>query len=178
MTFEEVYQRHFAYVWRTLRYLGVRAADLPDVTQDVFVTVHRQLPEYEPRAKITTWLFRLCMTAAHNHRRLARFRRESLEPTNLEARADAPLNPTARLERDEDLALFNTALDALDPDQRAAFVLFELAGISGPDLAETLEIPLGTVHSRLRLAREAFRRAVLRERARRDTPVLRVRRSR
>jgi len=85
-----------------------------------------------------------------------------------------PHNPTAALERNEDLALFDAALDELDLDQRAAFVLFELVGMSGPDLAETLEIPLGTAYSRLRLARDAFRRAVVRERARRDTPKLRA----
>jgi len=101
---------------------------------------------------------------------LAHVRRETLEPALIEAVVAPPQDPTSRLEQDEDLALFDAALDGLDLDQRAAFVLFELVGMSGPDLAEALEIPIGTAYSRLRLAREAFRRAVVRERARRDGP--------
>jgi RNA polymerase sigma-70 factor, ECF subfamily len=170
MTFEELYHHHFEFVWRTLRHLGVRVADLPDVAQDVFVVVHRRLPDFEGRAKTTSWLFRICMNAARNHRRRAHVRREALDPAPIEAAAVPAQNPTSRLEETEDLALFERALDTLDSDQRAAFVLFELVGMNGPDLADTLEIPLGTAYSRLRLARDAFRRAVLRERARRDAP--------
>jgi RNA polymerase sigma-70 factor (ECF subfamily) len=170
MTFEELYHHHFDFVWRTLRHLGVRAADLPDVAQDVFVVVHRRLPDFEGRAKPTSWLFRICMNAARNQRRRAHVRREALDPVPLESAPAPPQNPTSRLEQSEDLELFERALDTLDADQRATFVLFELVGLSGPDLAETLEIPLGTAYSRLRLARDAFRRAILRERARREAP--------
>jgi RNA polymerase sigma-70 factor, ECF subfamily len=170
MTFEELYHQHFEFVWRTLRHLGVRVADLPDVAQEVFIIVHRRLPDFEGRAKATSWLFRICMNAARNQRRRAHVRREALDPAPIESAAMPALNPTSRLEETEDLELFELALDTLDADQRAAFVLFELVGLSGPDLAETLEIPLGTAYSRLRLARDAFRRAILRERARRDAP--------
>jgi RNA polymerase sigma-70 factor (ECF subfamily) len=148
----------------------VRAADLPDVAQDVFVVVHARLAEFDGRAKVTSWLFRICMNAASNYRRLAHVRREAFDPSAIAAVvAEAP-SATSRLEQREDLALFETALDTMDLDQRAAFVLFELVGMSGPDLAETLEIPLGTAYSRVRLARDAFRLAVMRERARRDAP--------
>ena len=84
-------------------------------------------------------------------------------------------NPTSRLEEREDKALFETALDSMNMDQRAVFVLFELEGVTGPELAEALEIPLPTAYSRLRLARDAFKRAVMRERARRDAPLRRER---
>jgi RNA polymerase sigma-70 factor (ECF subfamily) len=170
MTFEELYDRHFDFVWRTLRHLGVREADLPDLAQEVFITAHRRLPEFEARAKLSSWLFRICMNAARNQRRRAHVRRESLDPDVVELAPESSPNASARLEQREDLALFDAALDTMDSDQRAAFVLFELVGVSGPDLAETLEIPLGTAYSRLRLAREAFRRAVVRERARREGP--------
>lgn len=168
MTFEELYHRHFEFVWRSLRHLGVRAADLPDVGQEVFLVVHRRLPEFDGRAKVTSWLFRICMNAARNHRRLAHHRRESFDTAAIDGAVEEAPNPTSRLERREDLALFEAALDTMDLDQRAAFVLFELVGMTGPDLAETLEIPLGTAYSRLRLARDAFRQAAVRERARRE----------
>ena len=58
-------------------------------------------------------------------------------------------------------------LDALPFEQRSVFVLFELEGFSGPEIAETLALPAGTVASRLRKAREMFHAALVRERARR-----------
>jgi RNA polymerase sigma-70 factor (ECF subfamily) len=70
----------------------------------------------------------------------------------------------------QDLRLLERALESLDLDQRAVFTLFELEEMSGDDIAEALEIPLGTVYSRLRLARAAFRKAVKRELARRRGP--------
>lgn len=175
MTFEELYRRHFEFVWRTLRHLGVRTADLPDVTQEVFIVVHRRLPEFEHRAMVTSWLFRICMNAARNQGRRAHVRREQLDPDALEGVVGELPNPTSGLEEREDRVLFDTALASMSMEQRAVFVLFEIVGLKGPDLAETLEIPLPTAYSRLRLAREAFRRAVVREQARRDAPVRRER---
>jgi len=175
MTFEELYRRHFDFVWRTLRHLGVRTADLPDVTQEGFIVVHRRLPEFEHRAMLTSWLFRICLNAARNQGRRAHVRREQLNPDAIDELASEAPNPTSGLEHDEDRVLFEVALDSMSLEQRAVFVLCEVEGLKGADLAETLEIPLPTAYSRLRLAREAFRRAVVREQARRDAPVRRER---
>ena len=60
---------------------------------------------------------------------------------------------------------FYDLLDELELSQRAVFTLFELDGLSGEEIAELLAIPLGTVYSRLRLARETFRRTLERQRA-------------
>lgn len=67
----------------------------------------------------------------------------------------------------EDLEMVDRALSRLNWDQRTVFVLFELEGLSGEEIAQTLEIPIGTVHSRLRLGRALFQRAVASERLRR-----------
>jgi RNA polymerase sigma-70 factor (ECF subfamily) len=75
------------------------------------------------------------------------------------------------LERRHDVELFEAALATMDLDQRAVFTLFELEGVRGPEVAEALEIPLGTAYSRLRLAREAFRRAVMRSVSQRQSRV-------
>ncbi|HEX6275378.1 MAG TPA: sigma-70 family RNA polymerase sigma factor [Polyangiaceae bacterium] len=170
MTFDELYDEHFDFVWRSLRRLGVPAADLHDVAQEVFLVVHRRLADFEERSKVTTWLFRIALHAARDRRRRAHVRREVLDTTTLEHSIDPAIDATVLLERRDDLALFDDALDTMDLDQRAVFTLFELEGMSGGEIADTLEIPLGTAYSRLRLARNAFRRAVLREEARRRGP--------
>ena len=70
MTFKEVYDEHFRFVWRSLRRLGVRESDVPDAVQDVFLVVHRRLAEFEGRSKVTTWLFGICFRVARDRRKL------------------------------------------------------------------------------------------------------------
>jgi RNA polymerase sigma-70 factor (ECF subfamily) len=162
LTFDELYDEHFDFVWRSLRRLGVGAPDLQDVTQEVFLAVHRRLPHFEGRSKVTTWLFSICLHAARDRRRRAHFRHELAEDSLDDRLVDYHADAHSLLERRDDLELFEAALGAMDLEQRAVFTLFELEGVRGPELAETLEVPLGTAYSRLRLAREAFRRAVAR----------------
>ena len=161
MTFKDIYDEHFRFVWRSLRRFNVPEADLQDATQEVFVVVHRRLPQFEGRAKITTWLFRICLRVAKDRRRRAHVRRELPGADPAERGATVP-DAAHALERRDDLELFDAAMSALDLDQAAIFTLFELEEMSGPQIADTLQIPLGTVYSRLRLARDAFRKAVLR----------------
>jgi RNA polymerase sigma-70 factor (ECF subfamily) len=170
MTFEDVYDEHFRFVWRALRRFNVPEADLPDATQEVFVVVHRRLPEFEGRAKITTWLFRICLRVAKDRRRRAHVRHE-VAVAEPEEGGTLGADASAALERRDDLALFDAAMGELDLDQAAVFTLFELEAMTGQQIADTLDIPLGTVYSRLRLAREAFKKAVLRLAARRRSGV-------
>ena len=161
MTFEQVYEQNFEFVWRSLLRLGVPQHDLDDVTQDVFLVVHRRLQDFAARSKVTTWLFTICLRAAKDRRRRAHTRREIPDSDGLELVRDEGLDVQASLERRDDEALFHQVLARMDWDQRAVFCLFELEGMSGQDIAEALEVPLGTVYSRLRLARVAFRRGVV-----------------
>jgi RNA polymerase sigma-70 factor, ECF subfamily len=165
--FREVYDEHFAFVWRSLRRLGIREDDASDLVQEVFVVVHRKLCEFEGRSKITTWLFGICMRVARDHRQSAPVRREvATEATVLTEREDPTPDAGAELDRRRRRDLLERILDELPEDQRTVFVLFELEAMAGQEIAELLEIPTGTVHSRLRLAREGFRRAVARAEAR------------
>jgi RNA polymerase sigma-70 factor (ECF subfamily) len=166
MTFREIYDAHFDFVWRTLRRLNVAEADIADAVQEIFLVVHRRLPNFEGRAKLTTWLFKICLRVAKDRHRRAHVRREVPQGGELARWADPQADPEQETERRSDLALLEAALEQLDLEQRAVFTLFEFEGMTGQDIARTLEIPLGTVYSRLRLARESFRKAVLRRTAR------------
>lgn len=157
MTFEELYNSEFDFVWRSLRRLGVRDSDLPDAAQEVFLVVHRRLSEFEGRSKVTTWLFSIALSVARDRRRRAHVRREVSHPETIDSAADPRDDASSALERLDDLALFDAALEGLEIEQRAVFTLFELEGMSGQAIAELLNIPLGTAYSRLRLARIAFR---------------------
>ncbi len=166
-SFRQVYDEHFRFVWRSLRRLGVPESDVPDVTQDVFVVVHRKLGEFEGRSKMTTWLFGIAMRVARDHLQSAPVRREiATEERTLSDLPDPRPDAAAELDRSQRRLLLENILDELPEEQRTVFVLFELEALSGVEIAELLEVPTGTVHSRLRLAREAFRRTLSRFEAR------------
>lgn len=166
MTFGEVYAQHFRFVWRSLRRLGVPESDVADAVQDVFLVVHRRLSEFEGRSKITTWLYSICFHAARDRRKLAHMRRRAHDDEPLLDCADDRADVGAEAERRQAITLLEAILDELPLEQRAVFTLFELDGMGGEEVAELLDVPLGTVYSRLRLARDAFRRAVARLKAR------------
>ena len=164
---EAVYREHFAFVWRSLRHLGVAEADVEDGAQDVFVVVHGKLATFEHRSQITTWIYGICIRVALARRRRAHVRRElptdprvmPVDETQTE-RAD-----DANARRDAE-ALLDEILDTLPIEQRAVFTLYELEERSCEEISELCAIPIGTVYSRLRLARDAFKRVSARLEAR------------
>ena len=158
--FAALYDRYFAFVWRTLRHLGASGADLSDACQEVFIVVHRRLPSFEARASLSTWIFQICFNLARDRRRRAHVRREVLGDAALEEAQRALRDPFAERGRRDRLALFEAALERMDLSQRAAFILFEIEGMTGPEVAEALDVPIGTAYSRLRAARLTFQEAV------------------
>jgi len=147
-----VYAEHCNFVWRSLQHLGVRGTDLEDLAQEVFVVVHRKLAGFDGRSRITTWLFGICLRVVARHRRRAyfRFERQEAEPPE---RVD-PSTPEDRLSSHQRTLLLERALARLSLEHRAVFVLFEIEGHRTEEIAETLGVPVGTVHSRLFKARK------------------------
>jgi RNA polymerase sigma-70 factor (ECF subfamily) len=158
MTFEEVYRAHFAFVWRSLRRMGIREEDAADTAQEVFIVVHRKLPEFAGRSKLTTWLYGVCFRVASERRRARP--RPPLGAQEAAAFVGGASDPATTAERNEGFAMLERVLDRLPDEQRTVFCLFELEGMTGEEIAEALEIPLGTAYSRLRLARAAFSAAI------------------
>jgi RNA polymerase sigma-70 factor (ECF subfamily) len=168
LDFPALFAEHFGYVWQTLRRLGVPVRDLDDVTHDVFLKVYHQLSQYESPRAIKPWLFGFAFRVAADYRRLSRNRRELLEPGD-EPRDTAP-SAVERLVFAERLELALAALQGVELERRAVFILHELDECSIPEVAETLGINVNTAYSRLRLAREDFAKAAKRLRSRRGEP--------
>jgi RNA polymerase sigma-70 factor (ECF subfamily) len=161
--FRAIFEEQFTYVWNSLRHFGVSACDLEDLVHEVFSRVHERLDEYDPSRPLRPWLFAFAFRVASAHRRLARHRAEVLG-TDVEAPDDGPPADQALMRR-EDVGLALDALDAIDLDRRAVFVLHELDEVPLPEVARALGIPAGTASSRLRLARRDFQEAIKRLRA-------------
>ena len=160
---EALVEQHLDGTWRFLRRLGVPALVLEDAVQEVFAVVARRIGEVRPGAE-KSFLFGTALRVASGVRRrraIERARHEPIEddePSRVGTPEQLVIDRRALLALDEVLA-------ALDEPSRAVFVLFELEGFTLSEIAELLQIPRGTVASRLRRAREDFFRGARRLRA-------------
>ena len=155
----EVYESHFDFVWRSARRLGVQAAQLEDVVQEVFIVAHRRLAQFEGRAALKTWLFGITRHVVRDHFRSAR--RKPLELLGQHEPADPHARDAeAQVEAQQDVRLLHALLAHLDQDKREVFVLAELEQMSAPEIAQAIDQNLNTVYARLRAARQAFDQAL------------------
>jgi RNA polymerase sigma-70 factor (ECF subfamily) len=157
ISFDAVYDACIDLVWRSLRSLGVRENALDDAVQDVFLVVHRRLPEFEARSSVRTWVFGIALKVARDHRRRER-RKGGLAPLDFDILDRRP-GPDRDTENREALSQLARVLDVLDDDKREMFVMAEIEQLSAPEIAETLGANLNTVYSRIRSARREFKLA-------------------
>jgi RNA polymerase sigma-70 factor, ECF subfamily len=153
----DAYRQHFKYVWALLGRLGVPPASLDDVTQEVFLVLHRRRDEFHGGAAVRTWLHGIALHTARRHRdKLVRRRRKD---EVLEAQAPpAPPTPETEVGQRRALQRLDALLGQLGDEQREVFVLAEIAELPAPEIAALLGVKLNTVYSRLRLARGRLRR--------------------
>jgi len=166
MNLEQVYEQHADFVWRTLRRLGVVEGEARDATHDVFLIVHGQLGSFEGRSSLNTWLFTICRSVARDFRRRQRLGQQLAIDAELEEEIDLRADVGRAVEHHQQLAELERVLSTLSTEQRNVFILFEIEKMTGEELTCALGIPLGTVYSRLALARKAFREELERGRAR------------
>jgi RNA polymerase sigma-70 factor (ECF subfamily) len=148
------------FVWRSLRRLGVRAADVDDAAQEVFVVAARRLADIES-GRERAFLFGIAARVASTKRRTARRHPEDGEAGLTETFSDEP-SPDELSELRQARPLLQNILDSMNDDCRSVFILAELEELSTREIAEALGIPQGTASSRLRSARETFHGAVRR----------------
>lgn len=163
LDFAAVYRDHFAFVWRSLRRLGVGEHALDDAAQEVFMTVHRRLREFEGRSSLKTWIFGVLLNTVRHHRRsMARRRDHDPLPETVVDETPGPLESIARAQA---VTVLHRFLDGLDDTVRECFVLSELEQMTAPEVAAATGANLHTVHSRIRSGRQQFEQMVARRRA-------------
>jgi RNA polymerase sigma-70 factor (ECF subfamily) len=150
--FDAIYEREFDYVWRSLGRLGVPESELADAVHEVFLVLHRRWADVDKTRPIRPWLFGVARRVAAAVRVKRRELPAELDP----AEAVDPIVAQRRL--------LWRALALLDDDRRDVVILHDLEGYSGAEIAEQLDVPVNTVHSRLRLARADLLAAVHRVR--------------
>ena len=158
-----IYAAHAQFLWKSLYRMGVSEADLPDAMQEVLLVVHRRLETFDSSSKLTTWLFGICLRVAGGMRRSRRRRREApMESDEQHMGLVDENHPEQLMNRRDARRRLELALDSLGPERRALLTLFEIEGLPCAQIAELLGVPVGTVHSRLAVARAQFQKAVSR----------------
>ncbi len=151
-----LFEKHAAFVARSLRRLGVPERDVEDGLQEVFIIAQSKLDTIEP-GKERSFLFGIARRRASTLRRSIHraSRREEKALDGSETWEEAP-DSTEQTEREHARAALDEVLDALPAELRAVLVLHELEEMEMGEISELLGIPPGTVASRLRRARERF----------------------
>jgi RNA polymerase sigma-70 factor (ECF subfamily) len=152
---QQMFVAHHAMVWRTLRRRGLTADAAADATQQTFLIAAERLADIQADSE-RAFLVGTALRAARTlGRKTMRWQlEEDMDRRVIEAQDHGDARAAVQL--------CDLALSKVDPDVAEVFVLFEIEGLSSPEIAASLEIPLGTVASRLRRAREQFRRVVSR----------------
>lgn len=155
--FTRVYSAFFPHVTRWIRALGGPPADVEDIAQDVFLVVRRRLGTFDGD-NLVGWLYKITRFTLRDHRRRAWFRHVLARPGDIEL-DNLPHwqdGPGTYLERKEAQRVLHELLSRMSDKRRTAFVLFEIEGYSGEEIALMEDIPVSTVWTRLYHARRDF----------------------
>lgn len=152
LDFERVYADNFDFIWRAVRGLGVPLGAVDDVTQDVFMIVHRKLAELESPAALKSWLFGIARRVCKDQRRAAGRRGLHLE-LDAQREVDMGQDPQQKAQTRQALAVVERFAEGLDEDRRALFFLALIEGLPVAEVAETLGLNANTTYSRVRVLR-------------------------
>ncbi|MEO7033091.1 MAG: sigma-70 family RNA polymerase sigma factor [Polyangiaceae bacterium] len=152
--FARLFGEHYAWVWRTLRRLGVHPGAVDDAAQHVFLIASQRLLNVAPD-KERAFLMGVAVRTASNARR-AQSRRREEPPSDEEPKGEAGQSPEDLLEWKQRREKLDEWLSALSSELRGPFVLFELEGLTLAEIGELCELPIGTIKTRLRRARAIF----------------------
>jgi RNA polymerase sigma-70 factor (ECF subfamily) len=155
---ERMFRAHHELIWRTLRRLGLTADLAADTTQQAYLIAAERLDDIRTGSE-RAFLFSTAIGLARtNFRRSQRCQLQS----DMDMHVDPELKSEQLNNRCSALQLMDRIFAKTDPDLVTVFVLFELEGLSAPEIAQLIDIPVGTVASRLRRARSTFRAAARR----------------
>ena len=161
-----LYAQHAVFVGRIIKRLASPGPHVEDLLQETFIVAFKQRASFQGRSSVETWLYGIAENLCWRYRRgLSRF---NVFHGRMSSHDDheQPRLPSDELEKKEAIAAVQRALAKLSFKQREVFVLYELEGREGDEIASMIGIPAGTVWTRLHQARKSFKKVMERERAR------------
>ncbi len=165
--YETLIDRYELPIYNVISRLMEDPADAADVVQEVFLKVFRNIAKFRGESSLKTWIYRIAVNEARNHRRW--FSRHKRQEVGLEAEPgdtlgyqdslpDPGRSPFETMLDHETQSLIEEALAMVNPKFRAALMLREIEGLSYEEISVVLEVSLGTVKSRILRGRDALRK--------------------
>jgi len=152
--FESVYHHTYEDVLRWIRALGGPSADQDDLVQEVFLIVHRKLPDFDGQ-NLTAWLYRITAHRVRDFRRLSWFRNVLANgAVSIEKLESSDPTPVVALETLEKRRELERLLSKLSSRLRPTFILFELEGYTAEEIADLQGVSINTVRARIQRARK------------------------
>lgn len=156
-SFESIYKAYSGFVYNVAFRVVNNIDEAQEVTQEVFLAIYRKLKSFQFKSSFKTWVYRITVNMAIDYAK--KRAKEQLYRGVYDD--DRKLNQTIdsvgeSIEREQQEKIISTLLEALNPDQRACIVLRNIEGLSYQEIAETLNININTVRSRIKRARETL----------------------
>ena len=160
--FHAIYQRWFDEVSRWIRAMGGPEADREDLVQDVFLVVHRRLPDFDGQ-NVAGWLYQIARHRVRDFRRLLWVKHMLFGSVPLSDNlAKGGASPAESLETKEKRKTLEGLLGKLNESERTALVLFEIDGYSGEEIAGIQGVPINTVWARIHKAKKKLKASLAR----------------
>jgi RNA polymerase sigma-70 factor, ECF subfamily len=155
--FEQVYKSASGFVYSVALRVTRNSADAEEVTQDVFMKIYHNLKNFQFRSTFKTWVYRITINTAINcFRRGSKEERSKVDYDGIIESLPAGCSTSERVIQAENEARLDRLLQLLSPEHRTCLILREIEGLSYQEIAASLKIPVNTVRSRLKRARQAL----------------------
>lgn len=184
LAFEELILKHEKIVYNVALRMMNHSEDAKDISQDVFLKAYKNLANFDERSAFSTWLYRITHNTCIDEMRKRKGKHsysleeemESEEGSMQRQIADEGDTPEESLLREEEKGEILQALDTLSGEHKAAIILRDVKGLSYDEIAEILELSMGTVKSRISRARNQLKAEILKMREQNDKSVRHKRR--
>jgi len=164
--FEVIYKEYFGFVSHVARRIINSREDVEDIIQEVFMNIYHNLRKFRFESSLKTWIYRITVNKAINYaKKLSRHHHQPMEYAETFI-PETPSEIDHKINENFSENALTVLLDALNPDQRACIVLRSIEGLRYKEIAEVLKIPVNTVRSRIKRAREtmlALRKRVVKD---------------
>lgn len=156
--FETLIRRHQKTIFNLVYRMLGDYDEAAEISQEVFLSAYRAIGNFRGEANFSTWLYRIALNHATTRRKSLNTRQQRSVPIeNTEPASDPHPGPAESMEKKEVRQRVQQALNRLEPDDAAVILLRDLQDVPYEEVARMLEIPIGTVKSRLHRARQALK---------------------
>ena len=160
--FEILVRRHQKAIFNLLYRMLGDYDEAAEISQEAFLSAYRSIKQFRGDANFSTWLYRIALNHASTRRRsLTKWQQRTVALETTEPVSEPELNPAETMEQKEIQEQVQKALSGLEPDDVTIIVLKDLQDVPYEEVARVLEVPVGTVKSRLHRARRALKARLL-----------------